>query len=270
MRASLVPIPDFLAGIIQAADTCTYAGVLVVIARQGGGGAPMLAELARLRASLHDVTGEDILVVVPATEQPRQKPAELAAFIPDPSKKWDLYSAPGLLVDGGSRSAWRQAVWAKLGEPERRPNTIDHSRVQLPKEIDWTVALTNVDMRSSTVAEDLELEVTLSASTTAKALGLDETHVPCIVVLALHERRLNVLPAESLEIYDFLTDVIRRRPAETVGPWLSEAVGDAGAAWGLVRSAFAPPRDPIAALQGWEYVAWAAPAPDRASPPRRW
>ncbi len=242
MRETLLPIPRFLQLAIEASAASDYAGLAVVIDRAADRQSTLLQQLAVDRESVHDITADDILVIVPVSGLP---PPSAGTYVLDPRKEWeDGYEAPGLSfsrpLDEESRpldEEWATEFWTRAGEPE-----------------DWTHA------------EELTSAVTRSATATARFLGLDERWVPSLCVLCPDERLVSVFRYGRLDdLYDFFRPVMRRRPKDPPAGWLPDALAAAAEELQLPLQANEPPDAPSAPIDGWLYRCYGPRPTARAS-----
>lgn len=183
-----LPIGTFLKSLLSAAEGCGYLGAVVLLARARDAEAQH-RELTDDWTSVHDVTGQALAVLcpVPPHAWPRGvgHPTDARAA-----------SARGMALEVPyTRQRFSQKFWNDLSDepgwdeafvsPERPAPAAVHAS-------GWTQAVTDA----------------------AEFFGIEESNVPCIVLLSMGERHGTVIPIdESFGVYDFL-----KRLMERVGP----------------------------------------------------
>jgi hypothetical protein len=68
MRGTNLPISTFLELAIKAAEKIRYSGICLIIDRQAERQSRPSQQVADDRSSLHDITGKDVLIIVPPPE----------------------------------------------------------------------------------------------------------------------------------------------------------------------------------------------------------
>lgn len=249
MRVTRLSIPDFLELAVRAAESCGYSGVAVVVARKADQQSKLLQQLIADRASLDDVTGQEILVVVPESEDLDTQPSSLGAAqaaVLDPSKSWDAYVTPGLVLPFGVRQRLEAQFWKLAGEPEDRADTSSAE--------DFEQALGGPpNMFEDEIEPRLAVELTRCATATAQHLNLDESYIPCLCVLTLRDRQVFVFQYGLLDdLYAFFRRVVssRQQEPEQSPLWLSDTLV---AVASELKLAPRQPPDPPSSLAGWTY-----------------
>ncbi|MER6443776.1 alpha/beta fold hydrolase [Streptomyces venezuelae] len=188
MLAYPLPTRMFLESLLSAASTSGYIGVLVVLARERDARAQH-RELTDDWTSIHDVTGPTLAVLcpVPPDEWPRgvRHPRLPRAVTADGME----LQVPHM------REQFDARFWADLG---RRPGSAE--------------ALAMPERPASVRAHASGW--TQSVTDAAEFFGIEESHVPCIVLLSMGERHGTVIPIdETFGVYEFLKTLTER-----VGP----------------------------------------------------
>ncbi|MFJ5776116.1 hypothetical protein [Streptomyces sp. NPDC093094] len=172
-----LPIGMFLKSLLSAAESCGYLGAVVLLARTRDAKAQH-RELTEDWTSVHDLTGPALAVLCPlpphAWPGGVRHPTEPAAV-----------SAEGMTLEVPyMRERFDKKFWDDLGpgwdkaltKPERPAPAEVHAS-------GWTQAVTDA----------------------AEFFGIEESHVPCMVLLSMREKHGTVIPIdESFGIYEFL------------------------------------------------------------------
>ncbi|MBV9596329.1 MAG: hypothetical protein JOZ87_05660 [Chloroflexi bacterium] len=231
MRGTLVPIPEFLEQVLALADADSrYDGIAVVLDRSAERSG-LLQEVVQDAPSLDDVTGREILIVVPGLRKDKEanQPHWRQWTWQNPNAGGDdLAGGPGLLLVGARPLA--QDFWERMSARINELSTSDEEQAKLGASI------------------------TRSASETRKYLGLDEDDVPSLVLLCLREKvkRMFVIRfAKSRTAYAFFKEIRQRRPADGSSQWLADAVRAAATVEGLKT-------DKSLVLESPQWQGWAA------------
>jgi hypothetical protein len=178
MRVIEMPTSDFLAAALDAAESCDYPALAVLIARTADAG-KLQKHILDDWSSLDDVTADQILVVTPASSAERYSQA--VVFNPDHKEHGEAATSEALLVQGQS-PRWDRSFWELA---TRHQTTAPGARR------DWKTALTR------------------SATETLRFFDLSEDMAPCLVLLSLGERRLLIFRGlGKTDLYTLLRKII--------------------------------------------------------------
>jgi hypothetical protein len=223
MRGTWLPIQDFLRIILQAVrlnqkttelrsglrqwrqegasafgKIVVYDGIVVIFDRKADRRSNLLEKVIQDLYSLDDVTGNDILIVIPS---PESRPGGVDEWVLDPNKDWeDGVGAPGLYV-ANKNPDWSTILWYYANE--------------------------KVEEYATEVRQDqLRNVITKSVGDVRDYLNLSEKDdVPSLVLLCLKERKLFVFRyAQTDDVYSFFKQVVDGRPDDRSGPWLANCV----------------------------------------------
>jgi hypothetical protein len=219
MHGTYLPIPEFLSLALRSAAAQVrsiggrlsspaqvaskkaramqpgYVGIAVILDRKAEKRSKLLNSVVEEAASLHDVTGDEILIVVPSPDS-RLHAQE---WILNPQEDWHGVGAAGLYVAGGSGEL-DSSLW-KLGS----------NRI---------AELDNPDDQNK-----LRNAITRSTGQVRDYLGLTEADVPSLVLLSLMEQQMFVFRySQADDAYTFFKKVMERRPTNHRDAWLAEAV----------------------------------------------
>jgi hypothetical protein len=229
VRATYIPLPDFLDAAIRACEVASakwYLGIVVVLDRKAERRSCLLDDLVREGSSINDVTRKDLLVAVPGEGTDWRRGLE--EWVLDPHKRWgDGVGAPGLVLSGVDRHAWASRLWELVhSEVEQCQNAEDQERIRRA--------------------------VDQSASSVCDYLGLNEDDIPSLAVFSLVDRRVFVFryggDADDPP-YQLFKSIAARRPPGEQRDWLTRAVVDVADESGLAEGPepeLVPP-----SLAGW-------------------
>jgi pimeloyl-ACP methyl ester carboxylesterase len=175
----------FLTSLLSAAESCGYLGAVVLLARARDAEAQH-RELTDDWTSVHDVTGPALAVLCPVPPHawprgvrhptaPQAASAQgMALEVPYTEERF----GEEFWHDLSSRPGWDEA----FVRPERPAPAEVHAS-------GWTQAVTDA----------------------AEFFGIEESHVPCVVLLSMGEKHGTVVPIdESFGVYEFLKKLMER------------------------------------------------------------
>lgn len=258
MRGTNLPISKFLELAIKAAEQIRYSGICLIIDREAERQSKLLQQVVDESSSLHDITGKDILIIVPLPESAPSELLHSPTYLLDPNKGWeDGYATPGVVLAHGVGRDLGEAFWRVAGEPETQTDTIGG---------EWSGAMPRVDaiFPYPETKETLQKAITEAASETAHFLGLNERWIPCMSLLTPADKRLFVFRYGLRdELYEFFKRIMERRPDKASQTWLSGAVVATADELGL-EAERAPEHLPEG-LTGWSYTCYGASSIPRLS-----
>ncbi len=250
-------MPQFLELAISAAGETHFSGICLIIDRQAERQSRLLQYVVEKRSSLHDITAQDILIIVslPDSGSLALPPPSTSYFMDRRKKKRkrvkeDGYRSPGLVLADGVSRKLEKAFWRKAGEPEGRSDIVQGYWSTIAPKV-----TTFVDYPDS--EEKLQRAITEAASETARFLGLNERWIPCLSLLGLADKRIFVFRyGLHDEPYEFFKLIMEQRPENESPAWLSPAIVAAADKLGL-QSERSPELVPLP-LAGWSYTCYGA------------
>jgi len=258
VRGTNLPISTFLELAIKAAEQIRYSGICLIIDRQAERQSKLLQQVVDESSSLHDITGKDILIIVPLPESAPSELLHSTIYLLDPRKGWeDGYASPGVVLAHGASGDLGEAFWREAGEPETQRDTLDGQ---------WSDALSRVNILFPYPEnkEKLQKAITEAASETAQFLGLNERWIPCMTLLTPADKRVFVFRYGLRdELYEFFKQIMERRPEQASQTWLSGAVVATADELGL--EAEPSPEHLPEQLTGWSYTCYGASSIPRLS-----
>ncbi|MFB8773986.1 esterase/lipase family protein [Streptomyces broussonetiae] len=181
-----LPIGTFLKTLLSAAESSGYLGVVVLLARARDAEAQH-RELTDGWTSVHDVTGPALAVLCPVP------PHAWHNGVRHPTAP-EAVSAEGMTLEVPpySRNRFNEHFWNDLPFGPGWDKAFARPERPAPAEVHasgWTQAVTDA----------------------AEFFGIDESHVPCLVLLSMGERHGTVIPIdESFGVYEFLKKLMER------------------------------------------------------------
>jgi hypothetical protein len=266
MRATLIPLPDFLDAAIRACEAAPspsddvalispddvepsspewFLGIVVVLDRKAERRSHLLGELVREGSSINDVTRKDLLVAVPGEQYlvpglgwSRLGRSGLDELVVDPHKQWDGVGSPGVLMTGVHPDAWAGRLWELVSDEVEQ-------------------------CQSEEAQERIARAIDRSASSVCDYLGLSEADIPSLVLFSLADRRVFVFRYGG-DVddppYQFFKGIATRRPAGKQRDWLTRAVMDVARESRFVEGP-APELAP-ASLADWKATRYLPREPD--------
>ncbi|MFD6323433.1 alpha/beta fold hydrolase [Streptomyces sp. NPDC058442] len=187
-----LPIGMFLKSLLSAAESCGYLGAVVLLARARDAEA-QYRELTDHWTSVHDVTGPALAVLCP------MPPHAGPHGVPHPADPGRGVVAEGMTLEvPHSRQRFEENFWNDLSFGPGWDEAFVKPERPAPAEVHasgWTQTVTDA----------------------AEFFGIEESHVPCLVVLSMGERHGTVIPIdESFGVYNFLKELKERMPSAPV------------------------------------------------------
>lgn len=181
-----LPIDVFLKSLLSAAESCGYLGAVVLLARERDAKA-QYRELTDGWTSVHDVTGPTLAVLCPVA--PHASPHGVP-YPRDPAR--------GVVAESMT-----------LEVPHSRQQFAANFWEDLPFGPGWDEAFVRPDRPAP--AEVHASGWTQAVTDAAEFFGIEESHVPCLVVLSMGERHGTVIPIDkSFGVYTFLKELMER------------------------------------------------------------
>ncbi|MEU3550041.1 esterase/lipase family protein [Streptomyces longwoodensis] len=180
-----LPIVTFLRSLLSAAGSCGYIGAVVLLARARDAQAQH-HELAEGWSSVHDVTGPALAVLCPVP------PDAWSRGVRNPTKP-EAVSANGMMLEVPyMQERFDEQFWNHLSFEHGWDDPFVRPERPAPAEVHtsgWTRTVTDA----------------------ADFFGIEESHIPCIVLLSMSERHGTVIPIdESFGVYEFLKKLMER------------------------------------------------------------